>query len=70
MVNGVLSAADLRAITGYERDGDVRRCLERQGIRFFWGKDGTWTTLDLVNAAGGLKAANAEPATYPTDVFQ
>lgn len=68
MVNGVLSTADLRAITSYERDADVRRCLESQGIRCFWGKDGVWTTIDLINAAGGLQAAQAE-TTYPADAF-
>ncbi len=68
MIHGVLSTADLRAITAYERVGDVRRCLDQQGIRYFWGKDGVWTTIDLVNAAGGLKSGN-EPAPYAADDF-
>lgn len=45
---------DLSHITGYERPGDVERCLRTQGVRYFTGKDGPWTTIDLINAAGGL----------------
>lgn len=70
MVNGVLSAADLRAITGYERDGDVRRCLSEQGIRFFWGKEGVWTTIDLINGAAGLVPARGPDPHYPIDDFR
>lgn len=51
MVNGLLTTADLRASTGYDRVGDIRRCLEKQGVEYFWGKDGIWTTVELVNAA-------------------
>lgn len=55
MINGCLTTDDLLAMTGYERPGDVERCLREQGVRFFWGKKGPWTTLDLINAAGGLR---------------
>jgi hypothetical protein len=54
-----LSTADLLNATGYQRPADVERCLEKQGIRFFWGKDGPWTTMDLINAAGGLQVPEA-----------
>jgi hypothetical protein len=50
----ILEFADLQALTGYERAADVERCLETAGIRVFRGRSGVWTTLDLVNAAGGL----------------
>ncbi len=50
----VLGADELKEITGYQRPSDVERCLESQGIRFFHGKNGPWTTLDLINAAKGL----------------
>ncbi len=50
----VLGADELKEITGYQRTSDVERCLESQGIRFFHGKNGPWTTIDLINAAKGL----------------
>lgn len=58
------------AITGYVRVGDVRRCLERQKIRYFFGRDGVWTTIGLVEAAGGLGVANETPEIYPADDFR
>ena len=51
-IDGILNAEELRALVGVERDADVRRRLERQGIVCFEGKNGPWTTLALVNAAG------------------
>lgn len=68
MVNGVLLTADLQAITQYTRISDVRRCLDEQGIRYFWGRGGIWTTIDLVNAAGGLRPDLHRE--YPADAFQ
>ena len=50
----IINTDDLKQITGYERPGDVEKCLKKQGVRFFFGKNGPWTTLDLINAAGGL----------------
>lgn len=50
----LLQTTVLKRITGYERSGDVERCLKEQGITIFYGKNGPWTTLDLINAAGGL----------------
>ena len=55
-MNDVLSTEELKEITGYQRPSDVERCLETQGISFFHGKNGPWTTLDLINAAKGLSA--------------
>lgn len=55
MLNGCLSTAALFELTGYTRPADVERCLRDQGVKYFWGKDGPWTTLELINAAGGLR---------------
>lgn len=57
MIHGVLTTASLIETTGYQRPADIERCLREQGVRYFWGKDGPWTTIDLVNAAGGLKSS-------------
>lgn len=51
MLDGVLSTADLALATGFARATAIRRCLERQGVPYFEGKDGPWTTLALVAAA-------------------
>lgn len=68
--NGLLSIADLREITGYERVGDVRRCLERQNIRYFFGRDGVWTTIGLVEAAGGLMRGADDPEVLAPEGFR
>lgn len=63
MLDGFLTTDDLRELTGYERAGDVERCLTKQGVRYFIGRGGPWTTRELINAAGGIKAA-ANEETY------
>ncbi|TDJ76987.1 hypothetical protein E2H86_10980 [Pseudomonas putida] len=49
----VLTFQDLQRLTGYTRRSGVEGALRKQGIRWFWGRHGPWTTLDLVNQAGG-----------------
>lgn len=61
----VLSCEDLKGITGYQRPGDVARCLREQGVRVFHGRNGPWTTIDLINQAGGLEIG--QPAA-PSDL--
>lgn len=72
MNNGGLSTDDLLRLTGYDPDevGWMNRKLIAQGIKLFDGKNGPWTTIDLINAAGGLtpKAEN-EDNFYPDDII-
>jgi hypothetical protein len=71
MRGSIVETDDLCAITGYERPGDAAKCLRGQGIRVFDSRRGPWTTVELINAAGGLSgagAANAAPYD-PRDVF-
>lgn len=66
MRGSVLETPDILAITGYDRPADAARCLRRQGIRVFEGKSGPWTTIELVNSAGGIVPAAAnDPTPYP-----
>lgn len=58
--SSVLTFEDLKRITGYERRSDVERTLHAQGIRLFRGRTGPWTTVDLINQAGGLQPATQE----------
>lgn len=70
MIGSILDTADLCAITGYERPGDAAACLRRQGIHVFNSKRGPWTTVELINAAGGLRPGQQQPVPYdPRDVF-
>ncbi len=56
----VLTFEDLKRITGYTRRADVERTLHEQGVRIFRGRTGPWTTVDLINQAGGLRPVSAE----------
>jgi len=70
-MNAILRLPDLAEITGYTRAGDVERCLREQGIKVFRGKGGApWTTLALVNAAGGIQAVADADTSYPVDAFK
>jgi len=51
----ILDTAELAKRTGYERPADIARCLRKQGIHVFDGRNGPWTTLELVNYAGGIR---------------
>ena len=62
----VLEFGDLQRVTGYSRRSDVERALRSQGIRMFVGRKGPWTTLDLINQAGGLTPV--EPESYGADI--
>ena len=53
----VLEFDELQRITGYTRRADVEKSLRSQGIKIFTGRKGPWTTLDLVNQAGGIRSA-------------
>ncbi len=71
-IPSILTCDALLVATGFNRIGDMRRALDQAGIRYFLGKGGTvWTTMDLVNAAGGL--APSAPAALeklrPEDIF-
>ena len=67
MNSHLIDTMQLSTITGYERCADITRCLRDQGIAFFHGKNGPWTTLDLINAAGGLKSTGVDGSLAPYD---
>lgn len=59
--DGVITAARLRQVMKYERNGALRRRLCKEGIAFFEGADGPWTTTELVKAAGLAKMGLTVP---------
>ena len=63
----VLTFDDLKRITGYARRADVERILREQGVRLFRGRTGPWTTVQLINQAGGLQPASQE--LYGVDIL-
>lgn len=66
-ISSVLTFDDLKRITGYIRRADVERTLREQGIRLFRGRNGPWTTVELVNQAGGLRPMSDEH--YDADIL-
>lgn len=46
-----LNFQQLQELTGYERPSDIMRNLEKQGIAYFVGKDGPYTTVELLRIA-------------------
>ncbi|HHX4269570.1 TPA: DUF4224 domain-containing protein [Pseudomonas aeruginosa] len=56
----ILTFEDLQQLTGYTKRSGVERALRKQGIRWFWGRHGPWTTVELINQAGGLRSATQE----------
>ena len=67
VTSDVLSFEDLQRITGYQRRSDVERTLLEQGIRMFRGRTGPWTTIDLINRAGGVGPGRQE--RYDADIL-
>mgnify|MGYP001037210898 CR=1 FL=1 len=56
-----LAPEDLERLTGYQRQGDIERWCQTNGVRYFRGRHGVWTTLDAVNLALGIKPGATEP---------
>ncbi|MEI7996129.1 MAG: hypothetical protein WCH01_14635 [Methylococcaceae bacterium] len=54
----LVNLEQLKVATGYDRPGDVEKCLRKNGVRFLYGKSGIYTTMDALNAAMGLKSDN------------
>lgn len=66
----LVSFEELSTITGYQKPSDVERCLVEQGIQVFRGRRGRlWTTMDLVNHAGGLRQAADNDDAYSPDIL-
>jgi len=57
----IVTPEELKAATGYDRPGDIEKCLRKNGVRFLYGKKGLYTTIDALNAAMGLHKGNQAP---------
>lgn len=60
-----LAQVDLERLTGYQRQADIERWCQANGVRYFRGRAGAiWTTLAAVNTALGLRdGADPRPQT-------
>jgi hypothetical protein len=67
--DALLTTEELLQVTGFERAGDLTRLFDQVGIKWFPGKGGKpWTTMALINKAGGLfPAAGEASSTYSPD---
>jgi hypothetical protein len=55
----LIDSEQLLKATGYERQGDLEKCLRKNGIPFVRGRSGCiFTTAEAVNQALGIKTAN------------
>jgi hypothetical protein len=65
----IVTPADLKAATGYDRPSDIEKCLRKNGVRFLYGKSGIYTTIDALNAAMGLKSGNIPEKEQDLDML-
>ena len=66
----ILDCGLLKLLTGYSKPADVAKCLRRQGIAVFSGREGVFTTIELINAAGGLDSSgdHSQKKYAPDDI--
>jgi hypothetical protein len=70
MIGQILEHADLAQATGYQRRADIEACLKRQGVRYFYGRRGLWTTQEALNEALGIRPVAGNDDHYrPEDVL-
>ena len=63
-----LNFKDLQELTGYQRPADVERCLKKQGVPFFIGKDGPFTVDGALQQALGIRQdAKPQPQALEFD---
>ena len=60
---------DLCELSGYKRRADVERWAKETGIAVKPCRGGVWTTLEAVNVALGVAAANDSAAPYDPDLI-
>lgn len=53
---GILTQDDLKAATGCKTTSSLEDTLRKNGVRFLYGRNGIYTTMDALNAAMGLQS--------------
>lgn len=68
--DALITADELAQVTGYDQDAALKRALTQAGIVWFPGKNGRpWTTITLINAAGGLKLSGNDEGLYEGNIL-
>ena len=67
MIGPILEHEDLARVTRYTRMADIAACLDRQGVKYFHGRNGLWTTQAALDAALGIAPAAGNDARYKPD---
>lgn len=68
MIGRVLEFSDLQKLSGFDRRADVERWAQGAGVPVKPCRGGVWTTVDALNRALGITAANDDAGAYPPDV--
>lgn len=69
MMGRIVTTKVLQEVTGYQTAADIARCLRNQGIKVFAGRNGPWTTVDLINLAGDMRLEPKDNETYSPDII-
>lgn len=60
----IITGEQIKQAMDFTNIGDVERKLTQQKIRYFYGRKGViWTTISLINAAGGLSSNDESSQT-------
>ena len=69
MIGRIVEFDDLKRLSGFDRRADVERWAESAGVPVKPCRGGVWTTLDALNRALGIAAANDGDGAYSTDII-
>jgi hypothetical protein len=69
MIGPVLEFPDLQKLSGFDRRADVERWAKDNGVPVKGCRGGVWTTLDALNKALGIVAANDDASPYQSDIL-
>ncbi len=65
-MSSVVTFEQLKTITGYSISSCIEACLNKNGVRFLYGRNGgIFTTVDALNAAMGIAKDTLQPAPHP-----
>ena len=68
-MSNLVDSDELSRATGYERPGDIEKCLRKNGVPVLYGKNGKiFTTVDAVNTALGITAATAKDSKNEKEI--
>lgn len=65
MIGQIVEFEDLQRLSGFARRADVERWAQTAGVPVKPCRGGVWTTLDALNRALGVAAANDDGAYSP-----